>query len=205
MKMKSIKAHLEQTIEIKRSLFHTHLFPIESLEAVEKNLLYLRKLYPDATHYCYAYLLGDHQEQQKYEDDGEPSGTAGMPILEVLKKHGLTNVLCVVVRIYGGIKLGAGGLVRAYAKGPSELIKKATFTYLETVIVFIVEASYDVGGKFESFIRTNTEFIEAVYDANIIFKAALKQTDFQTFKETLKEASNGQLFPKIITEYTRYL
>lgn len=105
--------------EIKKSKFITLLYPIHKIEEVDYYLRNAKNTYKDATHYCYAYKLSNFQ---KFSDDGEPGGTAGLPIIEVLNKRNLDNILCIVVRYFGGIKLGAGGLVRAYGKAVREAI-----------------------------------------------------------------------------------
>ena len=96
---------------------------MNSIEEVEEKLAYVRKKHYDARHNCYAYILGDNQEIQKASDDGEPSKTAGAPMLDVLKKNNMTNILAIVTRYFGGILLGAGGLVRAYSSSVSECLK----------------------------------------------------------------------------------
>ena len=126
--MKSILQTVTSEIVINKSEFLNFLIPVSSIEEVNERLRFLRKEHPNANHHCFAYIIGKNQEIQKYSDDGEPSKTAGMPMIEVLKKHDLTNVLTVSIRYFGGIKLGAGGLVRAYTKSVSEAIKEATFS-----------------------------------------------------------------------------
>lgn len=111
--MKSIKREMENLIEINKSKFIGIAFPIFSLDDAKIKLSQLSEKYKDATHICYAYTFNGSVE--KCSDDGEPSGTAGKPILEILKKRKLDNMLLCVVRFFGGIKLGAGGLVRAYS------------------------------------------------------------------------------------------
>lgn len=117
-----VKNIVKNEIIIQKSRFITFLIPMEQVEDVSGMLENLRKEYKDATHYCYAYVINN---QQKYDDDGEPLGTAGMPILDCLLKCNLTNVLCVVIRYFGGIKLGAGGLIRAYKKACKSTIDAA--------------------------------------------------------------------------------
>ena len=104
----------------KKSRFITKLYYIEDVNKVNDIINELKKEYKKCTHICYSYIIGPNA---KAVDDGEPSGTAGKPILNVLQKKDMTNVLCVVIRYFGGIKLGAGGLVRAYTKSASEVIK----------------------------------------------------------------------------------
>ena len=114
---------MENLIEIKKSKFFGYLFDVNSLEEVTKILEKLKKEHKKATHICYAYKIKNGQEIVKFNDDGEPSGTAGRPILNVIEKKNLQNIMVCVVRYFGGIKLGAGGLVRAYTKCASDLFK----------------------------------------------------------------------------------
>jgi len=113
--MYTIKEKCENLIEIKKSKFISYAIPVMSNDDVETNLAMLRKAHKDATHICYAFVLSS-PNLEKCSDDGEPDGTAGKPMLDILKKNNLSNVLLVVVRYFGGIKLGAGGLTRAYTK-----------------------------------------------------------------------------------------
>lgn len=117
--MKSVKNN-ENTIIIKNSRFICLLYQVDRKEVIDNILDSTRLKYNDATHCCYAYILDG---LKKESDDGEPSGTAGIPMLQVLEKNGLNHVLCIVVRYFGKIKLGAGGLVRAYTKSAVECIK----------------------------------------------------------------------------------
>lgn len=121
--MKSIKEKSISELEIQKSKFITVLYPIHNIEEVKEALLEAKKEFPNATHYCYAYIL---DQNERCSDDGEPSKTAGMPMLNVLKMQDYQHVLVIVVRYFGGIKLGAGGLVRAYTK--------AVTTALENII-----------------------------------------------------------------------
>lgn len=115
--------HTEMAIE--KSRFITRVFPAGDEDTAKAHIHTVSKKHWDATHNCYAYVIGKKAQTQKASDDGEPSGTAGVPILEVIKKNGLTDVLIIVTRYFGGIKLGAGGLVRAYTRAASEGLKQA--------------------------------------------------------------------------------
>lgn len=171
--MKSVKFN-EHTIIIKNSRFICFLFRIENKQEIFTLLEETRIKYCDATHCCYAYILDC---EKKASDDGEPSGTAGIPILQVLEKNGLDHVLCIVVRYFGKIKLGTGGLVRAYTKSVTETLKNhiiilkkgvcanVTFSYsaLKTVDyllkdVYIVNKEF--GEKITYQIHAATEIIE---------------------------------------------
>lgn len=117
--MKRISNNIENTIIIKNSKFITNLFIVENIEEINKYLNLIKDKYRDANHNCYAYIVDNIR---KCSDDGEPSGTAGIPMMKVLEHKDLNNVLAVVTRYFGGIKLGAGGLVRAYTNSVSKAL-----------------------------------------------------------------------------------
>jgi uncharacterized YigZ family protein len=118
--MLTINNDIENEIIIKKSKFITKLYYIEDVNKIDEIIGNLKKEYKKSTHICYAYIIGSYA---KAVDDGEPSGTAGKPILNVLQKKNVNNILCVVIRYFGGVKLGAGGLVRAYTNSTSEAFK----------------------------------------------------------------------------------
>ena len=120
-----IKTILEKTSDIlivEKSKFLTYFYPCDNKKQADSIIEEVSNLHPDATHVCYGYIIFDDSLIYKSSDDGEPSQTAGAPILNVLKKNGLTNVICLVVRYFGGIKLGAGGLTRAYSNSASNCL-----------------------------------------------------------------------------------
>ncbi|MDV2911806.1 YigZ family protein [Pediococcus acidilactici] len=122
----SVKEPVTTEQDIKKSRFISRIIPVQTEEEAQTKLQDIREIEAKAAHNCFAYVLGDHQDIQRASDDGEPSGTAGAPILEVLKRENLTNVLVVVTRYFGGIKLGAGGLIRAYGSSTSLAVQSAT-------------------------------------------------------------------------------
>ena len=128
--LKKAKNHLlnwllnNMELEIKKSKFIGYAYKISSVSDVKNTLEKLKKEHKKATHICYAYKLIGEDYSEKAFDDGEPNGTAGKPILNVINKKNLSNILVVVVRYFGGIKLGAGGLLRAYSKTASETLKE---------------------------------------------------------------------------------
>ncbi len=122
--MFTIKGESIIEFEINKSVFICHLTHVETQNDAKKYIEIIKNEYPDATHNVSAYLVGKTGEAGHYDDDGEPSGTAGLPVLDVFRKNDLTNFVCVVTRYFGGIKLGAGGLIRAYSKSASEALKK---------------------------------------------------------------------------------
>ena len=132
----------ENTIIINKSEFITHLYRVESTQEVDSILASVRKKYYDATHNCYAYIIGDNGEIQKASDDGEPQKTAGAPMLDVLKKKNMTNILAVTTRYFGGILLGVGGLVRAYSDSVSEALKNVILYDISYVNSFKITLTY---------------------------------------------------------------
>lgn len=129
-------------IVINKSRFITTIYPIKNIDEANQYLTQIRKKYYDATHNCYAYVIGNNQEIQKFSDDGEPSQTAGTPIIDVIKKNNLTNILVVVTRYFGGILLGAGGLVRAYSSSASEAISKTDIYEIQELQKILISISY---------------------------------------------------------------
>ena len=166
------------TIIIKNSRFITYIFQVHSKEDIKKLLDNIRDKYRDATHVCYAYILDGNI---KCYDDGEPSGTAGMPILEVLKKNNLNHVLCVVIRYFGKIKLGASGLVRAYANSASECIRDNVITLSDAYYVDIC-FSYDNSKLIDKLVSEGV-ILDKIYDDKVLYKTILKDKDIEVIKE----------------------
>ena len=123
---RTLKGPSEGLYKEKGSKFIAHAIPVSSLEEVKSNLEQLRKIYHDARHHCYAYRIGEEPGETRYNDDGEPSGTAGKPIFGQIQSYDLTNVLIVVVRYFGGIKLGTGGLMQAYKTASKDAIENGS-------------------------------------------------------------------------------
>ncbi len=158
--MKTICNDTNNKIEIKKSKFYCYLFKVDNLDEINQKINDLKKIYKDATHYCFAYILDN---VKRYNDDSEPSKTAGMPILNVLEKNELNHILCVVVRYFGGIKLGAGGLVRAYTKSVVDTLAITKTKILEESFKIKIEFSYD-----------NSKTINRIIDENFIISKTFK-------------------------------
>lgn len=150
--MISIDGIYEDLLVINKSKFYSFVYPITSEEQAKEYINSLEEKYADATHVCTAYLLSS-PKVEKANDDGEPSGTAGKPMLELLKKKGLDNVLLAVVRYFGGIKLGAGGLVRAYTNAGNLVLDKAKVVEMITVEEYNAIADISIGNKVMETIR----------------------------------------------------
>lgn len=141
-------------IEIKKSRFIADVAPVPDELEAQAFLSAVRSAHPTATHHCYAYITGYPGRAVRMSDDGEPSGTAGRPILEVIEREGLTNTIVVVTRYFGGTLLGAAGLVRAYARAASEGIKAAGAVVYRLHERWLVECGYTHYGRLEYFLRT---------------------------------------------------
>ena len=148
--MKIINENVKNIYEIKKSKFITYLYKVNDLDEVNNILSNLRNEYNDATHICYAYKLNG---QVKCSDDNEPSGTAGIPILEVLNKNDLDYILAVVIRYFGGIKLGAGGLVRSYSNSIIEALKLIEIVNLVPGYKLIIETDYSNTKKLDYILK----------------------------------------------------
>ena len=183
--MKKIKHNVENEIEIKNSRFITLLINIDNPD-ISNILNDIKIKYPKATHYCYGYIYGDIK---KSSDDGEPLGTASLPIMNVLEHENLNNILAVVVRYFGGIKLGAGGLIRAYTKSITEALKKCEYMNLEEGYKIGIEFNYNEEKKVD-YILNNSKILEKQYNEKIIYTVLVN-------KDTLKKLKN---YPKIIIE-----
>ncbi len=164
--MNTIKENVIYKFEIKKSIFISCLYKINSVSDVEDILRNIKDRYKDATHYCYAYIVNDNK---KSSDDGEPGGTAGAPIMEILNKNDLNNILCVVIRYFGGIKLGAGGLVRNYAKSARDALKIANIVQLIDGYRVLLELSYEDIKKVDYLLK---DYIisNKTYNDNVIYE-----------------------------------
>lgn len=190
--MKSIKEEVINEIIINKSKFITVLTNINDINKIKEKLEDIKKTYKDATHYCYAYIINNHE---KCSDNGEPSGTAGMPILNVLKQNNLTNILCVVIRYFGGIKLGAGGLIRAYSTSASEALNKASITNLVNGYNITIEFPYD-NLKQIDYLLKNID-IKKTYQTNITYTFNIEKEKFNQIENELTKLSKIKLKKQI--------
>ena len=150
--MLHIRDKAETEIEIKKSRFIGMLFPVENEQQAREILASVRKQHPSATHHCTALIIGNIQRSN---DDGEPSGTAGLPMLECLRHENLDNVLAVVVRYFGGTLLGTGGLLRAYQQSVTNTIKAAELTEPVVMQEYEVTLPYDLYNRADQLLRKN--------------------------------------------------
>ena len=154
--------------EVNKSKFFAHVMHIDSEEMARDFLQTIRKKYFDATHNCSAWILGERGDKQKSNDDGEPGGTAGNPILETIKKNSLTNCAVVVTRYFGGIKLGAGGLIRAYSHTAALGINAASLVQMTAFQKISLTLEYNFLATVENYLRnkkirvTSTDYADVV-------------------------------------------
>lgn len=179
---------------IQKSRFICHISRAETEEEAQQFISQVKKEYWNATHNCSAYLIGERDEFQKANDDGEPSGTAGVPMLEVLKKRQLKNTVTVVTRYFGGTKLGAGGLVRAYGTAVSNACEEIGIVNrkLATIVHFSIE--YSKLGKFENFLdQQHYQIMEKQFTELVTLYVFVDYHDLDSFKSKITELSNGQV------------
>ncbi len=194
---KSVKQCSEAEYTVNRSRFIGRCFPVDSEEAALCLLGDIRKKHWDATHNCFAYRIGDNAAA-RFSDDGEPGGTAGKPIMDVLTGRGLTNVLCVVTRYFGGILLGAGGLVRAYSKSAADAVTKAGVVSYLPGTVLDIPMDYSRYGALEGFIRANAEVRNVAFAQNVVVTVAVEDTNLLKFMKEVTERSDGRCTPVTI-------
>lgn len=164
-KFKTIKENVTQDIEEKRSKFIANAYYVENVDEAEKIIKMVKKQYYDANHNCYAYIVKANQVVKRFSDDGEPNGTAGSPILNVLEKNKLYNVLIIVTRYFGGILLGTGGLIRAYTEAALKVVEKSNIVEQEIGYEVKVTINYQDIDKFRYFCnKNNIKIVNMVYN-----------------------------------------
>lgn len=161
--MRYLKNTYTFEIRIKKSLFIAIVQPIVASDDAKILIDEIKIKHPKANHYCSASLFGDSAQHATANDDGEPSRTAGIPMLEVLKHHSITNVLCVVVRYFGGIKLGSGGLVRAYRQSVASVMKLADFYLKTSALSYKLSFQYSNIDQIDQYLKDKASVIEKIF------------------------------------------
>ncbi|MCD7893189.1 MAG: YigZ family protein [Erysipelotrichaceae bacterium] len=189
--MLSIKEYTTHTLIIKKSEFICHLIPCSDIDKAKDFIqLYSKN---DATHNCIAYIIPPYE---RANDDGEPSGTAGVPMLNVLKMQGLSNIIAIVTRYFGGIKLGAGGLTRAYSQSVSECLKVAEIVEKELVDLYQIDIDYTYTRKFDYLLKVHhIKCIDIAYNEQVSYQCFIKD---ETFIKAIIEMTNNQVEYEII-------
>ena len=192
----SIKGEQRFNLEIKRSQFITTFAFVQNETSAKAFVSRIKDEFPDANHNCWAYIAGkpnDHRGVNQ-SDDGEPKGTAGKPMLNVLQHSGLGNIACVVTRYFGGIKLGAGGLVRAYSQSVSEFLPELERQTCYEHIALEFSVSYPMVGNVEYWLKTEALTIEdQQYGDRVTFKIALPEPKLASTQQSLNELCSGNI------------
>lgn len=182
----------ESLYECKRSKFISNVFPVQDADDAEYFLDMVRRKYRDATHNVYAYTVGLNNEIQRFSDDGEPSGTAGRPVLEVIKANNLRNVLIVLTRYFGGTLLGAGGLVRAYSESATIGIKNSGIIKKINCNVYEIIITYDILGKLQwEFEQQNIRILETEYGENVKIRACIPKSSVCDLEQLVLNITSG--------------
>lgn len=190
----SVKEAVITEQDIKKSRFISRIIPVKTQEDAQAKLAAIRETEAKATHNCFAYVLGDHQDIQRASDDGEPSGTAGAPILEVLKREHLTNVLVVVTRYFGGIKLGAGGLIRAYGSSTSLAVQAATLMESVDQELLIITVDYQNNDQLTYYLEQHQiTQVDHEYTTQVITTVAVDQDQVTNLKKELTGLFSGNV------------
>lgn len=178
----------------KRSRFIAQLHPVRSEEEAISYIEAIRKQYYDARHNCYAYIVGENVSIRRFSDDGEPSGTAGRPIQDVLLANRLTDCVLIVTRYFGGILLGAGPLARAYGQSAAQAVAAAKesglFLKLSTGRQVTVQCDYNSLGKIQYLLNQNDILpLDTIYEENVTFLLAVEEEKVSMIYEKIKEAT----------------
>ncbi len=187
--------------EIKKSVFLSHVKHVETEESAREFLQEMKKKYFDATHNCSAWILGENGDKQKSNDDGEPGGTAGNPILDAIKKNELTNIAVVVTRYFGGIKLGAGGLIRAYSHTASLGIANSKIVQMTTFQKIAVTIEYPFLAQVENFLRNKKIRVEnSEYAADVTINILIEPAGVESFLTDLTELTAANFLADVQEE-----
>ncbi|KPL59304.1 YigZ family protein [Rossellomorea vietnamensis] len=189
----TVKGYGENEINIERSRFLTYVNRVETEEEAQEFIASIKKKHHDANHNCSAYMIGEQNLIQKANDDGEPSGTAGVPILEVLKKRDLKDTVVVVTRYFGGIKLGAGGLIRAYGRATSEGLNATGIVERRLMRVMKTKIDYTWLGKVENEVRSSHYQLKDIHYLDAVeVEVYVEEASKEQFVDWMTELTNGQ-------------
>ena len=178
----------------KKSRFIANVFPVENQQQAEEKIAEISKKYWDARHNCYAFVIGKNSENTRCSDNGEPSGTAGKPILEVIKGAGLTNTLVIVTRYFGGVLLGTGGLVRAYTQAAQAGITDAQIGEMVYSQKLTLEVAYNMVNNVQYYLgQNNIAIADSRYEANVQFDICVKEADVKRIVAGLTQKCEGQI------------
>ena len=183
-------------LEIKRSRFITSVSCITDRSEGKLVVQTTRNIYPTASHHCWAYIAGKPDDAHQYDqsDDGEPKGTAGKPMLNVLIHSGLGNTIVIVTRYFGGIKLGAGGLVRAYSRSVSEALKQLQTTEQQITTPLTIKFPYAYQGKLDNYFAiAGISITRQSFENNVSYVLAVPVSQFESMQRDISNLTLGQI------------
>lgn len=193
MEYKTIARRCEARFIEKKSKFIGYLCPVQTEEQAVAFIEEIRAMHRKATHNCYAYILRENNTA-RHSDDGEPGGTAGVPIYEVLRREGLTDVCCVVTRYFGGILLGAGGLVRAYTKGAKDAVDAAQIKCMAAAVKLLVTVDYGLYGRLaQIFAEYDARVDEEKFADNVQITLHIREENAGALTDKLVDSCNGNI------------
>ncbi len=193
MEYKTIAERCEARFIEKKSEFIGYLAPVETEEQAVEFINKIRAMHRKATHNCYAYILRENSAA-RHSDDGEPSGTAGVPIYEVLRKEGLTDVVCVVTRYFGGVLLGAGGLVRAYSRGAKDAVDAAKIKVMALAEQLEISVDYSLYGRLpQIFTELDVRVSSEDFADNVKISLFVREELSEKLKKKLIDCCNGKI------------
>lgn len=192
-KIRTIATPGSRELIVKKSRFICSLERVESEEDARSKLDALKRKYWDASHNCSAWVIGENGESQRSNDDGEPSGTAGAPMLNVLNQRILTDTLSVVTRYFGGTLLGPGGLIRAYGQAVSDTIDQVGIIERRSILVTEVDASHQDTGRIVNALRNSRYHLAGIaYSTKVTFTLHLAGSELSDFDDWIAETTSGQ-------------
>lgn len=190
----TVKGSATSEFQEKKSTFIGYIKRVNTEEEAKNFVNEIKSMHKEATHNVYAYIVGENKGIQRYSDDGEPQGTAGIPVLEVIKKNDLTDVAVVVTRYFGGILLGGGGLIRAYSKGASSAIEEAGIVEKVKGLKLRFTLEYDLIGKIQYLCGTNNWHIEdTIYTDKVELSLFTEVENKETIIADFVEATSGKV------------
>lgn len=193
MEYKTIARRCEARFIEKKSEFIGYLCPVQTEGQATAFIEEIRAMHRKATHNCYAYILRENNTA-RHSDDGEPGGTAGVPIYEVLRREGLTDVCCVVTRYFGGILLGAGGLVRAYTKGAKDAVDAAQIKCMAAAVKLLVTVDYGLYGRLaQIFAEHDARVADEKFADNVQITLHIREESAKALTDKLVDSCNGNI------------
>lgn len=197
----TIKESGQAEIVVKKSRFISYAESISGEESAKKFIDSIKEKHKDASHNTYAYVIGKETKTERYSDDGEPSGTAGMPILEKIRHFGLTDTVVVVTRYFGGTLLGTGGLARAYSKGAEQVISLCGMSCFTKGFLVMINTDYHFLGKVQNYIQGNGySIVDENYADHVIIRTLIPLKDYDKAKKQITELTGAKARIDVVTE-----